>query len=132
MHREFHVVHGRGGWQLSIRDEPWAGLVMEPVIEGLLAALGHPCCDRGALSRLRVSYRTLRRLHIPFGADVELEDDELDDNALSLLWFRVLSLPNRFSRRSHQVLGLPLTREQAHVLAPRLVEDREARDEEGT
>jgi hypothetical protein len=130
MHRAFHVVHGEGGWELSIRDEPWAGLAMERVVEGLLAALGHPCCDRGPLSRLSVSYRTLRRLHIPFGSDGVLEDDELDDNAFSLLWFRVLNVPNRFSRRGHRVLGLPLTREQARVLAPRFVEDREARDEE--
>lgn len=102
-HRTFNVAHGKDGWLLRVDDEPWAYTVAAAATEGVLAALGHPCCGEGPLGRPGV---------------------------LDLFWFRVLNLPNRLSRWNRHVASIPLTEEQAETLGPEWVAERRSGDVE--
>lgn len=119
-HRTFDVTHSRDGWTLRVSDERWVATIAERATEGVLAALGHPCCGRGPLARLTLRYRTLHRLGLPVDPEV-IRCGELDDDALDLFWHRVLNLPNRFYLGERLVASLPLTEEQAETLAPEFV-----------
>lgn len=123
-HRSYHVVRGQDGYSLNVIDESWTGVIAETVNENMLAALGHPCCGKGPLSRLTLRYGTLRKLGIWWGRPEPEEDweEDLDENALDLFWFRVLNLPNRLRNRLDVVARIPLTEEQARALHPESVD----------
>ena len=119
-HRTHRVTHGRDGWSLAVSDERWVATIAEEVTEKVLAALGHPCCGRGPLARLTITYRTLHRLGWPVDSEI-VRCGELGDNALDYFWHKVLNLPNRLYLGERQVLRIPLTEEQAEELDPDFV-----------
>jgi hypothetical protein len=127
-HRTHRVSHSKDGWALRVYDEAVLGTVAEVVAERALALLGHPCCGRGPLAKLQISFRQLRRFGVPTPGDVEAYG-ERDENALDYFWYRVLNLPNRF-HRSTELLRLPMTEEQARTLAPDFVDFYGPEDDE--
>jgi hypothetical protein len=128
-HRTHHLTHSRDGWSLAVSDERVVGTLAEKAMEGVLAALGHPCCGKGPLAHLSVSYRTLRSLGLPVDAET-VRCNELDEDALDLLWHKVLNLPNRLLVPHRPLLSLPLTKEQARVINPEFVDRFECLDDE--
>ena len=129
-HRTYSVYHGKDGWGLRVEDEDWRFVAAERGSNALLGALGHPCCGKGPLGKVSLSFRALRKVGISFGS-ADLEDDsELDDDALELLFYRVLNFPNRYYRLNKRVADIELTRPEAHALRPDWVEERESWDDE--
>jgi hypothetical protein len=55
MHRVYLVTHGRDGATLRVVDRRLVRHLVEGAVEGVMAAVGHPCCGRG-LGRLGVAY----------------------------------------------------------------------------
>ena len=53
MHRVYWVTHGRDGATLRVVDRRLVRHLVEGAVEGVMAAVGHPCCGRG-LGRLDV------------------------------------------------------------------------------
>lgn len=104
--RCFHVGHSRDGFRLGVWDRFVPGIVAEGLVGGILAALGHPCCERGLLGR---------------------------SDLVALAAFKFLNLPNRLARRDRLVVEILISPEQAVTIEPQwaretwaLVADEEA------
>lgn len=102
-HRAFDVGHGRDGFVIRVADRWWPAIVAERAVETILAALGHPCCGRGPLGRVM---------------------------ALQLPFHRFLNLPNKLYWSERLVATIPISDEQAVVIAPWAAEHLAGNDDE--
>ena len=102
-HREHLVARTRDRYVLTVTDRPVLRYLAEVVIEHGMAALGHPCCGRGA--------GRLPFVHAPANA----------------LLYGVLTWA---SRRDRCIEDIPLTEGQARALNPGFIEWWTSEDDE--
>lgn len=122
--RRTQLTHGLDGFHLIVEDVAIWSVAAQKIYEGLIALLGHPCCQwRDQKSTKRTIWGWVLD-HLPLSDAAE--------ERIAMVQFRILN--NRWShatfRHTNRQVWVPITTEQARSLDPQWADDQLREEEE--